>query len=253
MILYKLMYESYDGYTYCATSGKCLQFLYTAPMGFTGEDRYSWIYFTRGDAIGQYLHPIDLMILADHGGSDISKWNILEVIYNNQTFDTIDELVAKYNNNTITKISIKTPKGKDALFSSYERRGDPQPSKPMRGPKLYEPDGQRYTVNGRHVSYMSWSFDFRMDTNSGMQIYDIKFNGERIVYELSLQEAAATYAGYYPEPSWNNFLDGAWGLGKSSYEMVRGVDCPDTATFFDLCTHVRNWKTADLSQRRMRI
>ena len=232
--LHKLMYESYDGYTFANCTEKCLKFLFTAPMGFTGEDRYNWIFFYRGDLPGRYLHPLDLMFLVDHGGAMVSEWKILKVLYSNQTFDTIDELVAKYENNTIEKIKIPTPKGNATLFSSYERRGTPQPSEPMRGPELYEPDGKRYTVSGRHVSYMSWSFDFRMDSNSGMQIYDIQFNGDRIVYELSLQEAAATYAGYYPSPSWNNFLDGSWGMGKSSYEMVRGVDCPDTATFFDL-------------------
>ena len=232
--LYKLMYESYDGYTFTTCTTKCLQFLSTAPMGFTGEDRYTWISFIRTGFPGEYYHPLNLMLLVDHGGALASEWKILKVLYNNQTFDTIDELVAKYENDTIEKIKVTAPKGNATLFSSYERRGTPQPSEPMRGPELYEPDGKRYTVSGRHVSYMSWSFDFRMDSNSGMQIYDIQFNGERIVYELSLQEAAATYAGYYPTPLWNNFLDGSFGMGKSSYEMVRGVDCPDTATFFDL-------------------
>ena len=232
--LYKLMYESYDGYTFTSCTTKCLQFLYTAPMGFTGEDRYTWIFFIRTGFPGEYYHPLNLMFLVDHGGAVASKWKILKVLYNNQTFDTIEELVAKYNNNTIEKIKVTAPKGNATLFSSYERRGTPQPSEPMRGPEQFEPDGKRYIVSGRHVSYMSWSFDFRIDSNSGMQIYDIQFNGDRIVYELSLQEAVATYAGYYPSPSWNNFLDGNWGMGKSSYEMVRGVDCPDTATFFDL-------------------
>ena len=233
--LYKLMYESYDGYTYtCKNNRKCLNFLYIAPMGFTAEDRYTWIFFIRGDFTGNFFYPIDLMFLVDHGGAVASKWKILKVLYNNQTFDSVDELVAKYENNTIQKIKLLAPKGKEKLYSSYERRGAPQPSKPMRGPEQYQPDGQRYTVKGRHISYMLWSFDFRMDSNSGMQLYDIKFNGDRIVYELSLQEAAATYAGYYPNPSWNNFLDGSWRMGQSSYEMVRGVDVPETASCFDL-------------------
>ena len=227
--LVKLMIESYDGYTLIHCVNKCLQFGFTSPMGFTAEDRKTWVFFAR-DLTGQ----LDLSLLVDFGGTNVSNWKILKVLYNNQTFDTVEELVAKYENNTINKIFIPAPKGKDALFSSYQRRGDPQPAKPMRGPEQYEPDGKRYTVNGRHVSYMSWSFDFRMDSYSGMQIYDIQFNGERIVYELSLQEAAATYAGYYPVPSWNNILDGTLGLGMSSFELVRGVDCPYSATFFDL-------------------
>ena len=233
--LTKLMRESYDGYTYnpdCTVYAKCFEFLFTSPMGFTSEDRYTWVFFLR-QVTGKYQHPVDLSLLVNHAGTDASKWKILNVIYNNQTFASVDELMEKYNNGTIDKIEIDAPT-KHPLFSSYERRGDPQPAKPMRGPELYEPDGKRYTVKGRHVSYMSWSFDFRMDSNSGMQIYDIKFNGERIIYELSLQEAAATYAGYYPNPSWNNFLDSNWKMGMSSYEMVRGVDCPNTATFLDL-------------------
>ncbi|KAL9971319.1 hypothetical protein ACROYT_G023830 [Oculina patagonica] len=232
--LYKLLYESYDGYTFFGCTNKCLWFLQTSPMGFTAKDRYTWLFFIRTGFPADFYSPLNLMFLVDHGGAVVSKWKILKVLYNNQTFDTVDELVAKYDNNTIEKIKIPAPKGNATLFSSYERRGTPQPSEPMRGPEQYEPDGTRYTVKGRHVSYMSWSFDFRMDSNSGMQIYDIRFNGDRIVYELSLQEAAATYTGYYPSPSWNNFLDGSWGMGKSSYEMVRGVDCPGTATFFDL-------------------
>ena len=231
--LSKLMRESYDGYTYYyGCTEKCFRFLFTSPMGFTSEDRYTWVFFLRG-LTGHYQHPVDLQLLVNHAGADVSKWTILSIIYNNQTFASVEELVQKYDNGTIAKIKVDAPR-ENPLFSSYERRGNPQPAKPMRGPQQYDPDGKRYTVNGRHVSYMSWSFDFRMDSNSGMQVYDIKFNGERIIYELSLQEAVATYAGYYPNPSWNNFLDGNWRMGMSSYEMVRGVDCPNTATFVDL-------------------
>ena len=232
--LSKLMVESYDGYSfYPRCIEKCLTIRTTAPMGFTSEaDRHHWITFAR-KMTGEYVHTVDLSLLVDHAGADISKWKILSVIYNNQTFASVDELVEKYNNDAIDKIKIPAPT-KKPLFSSYERRGDPQPATPMRGPELYEPDGKRYTVKGRHVSYMSWSFDLRMDSYSGMQLYDIRFNGDRIIYELSLQEAAATYGGYYPNPSWNNYLDSNWALGTASWELVRGVDCPSTATFFNV-------------------
>ena len=232
--LSKLMRESYDGYSfYPGCTEKCLTIRTSAPMGFTSQDdRHHWVTFAR-KMTGDFEHTVDLSLLADHAGADTSKWKILSVIYNNQTFNSVDELVEQYNMGIIEKIKIAAPM-KTPLFSSYERRGNPQPAKPMRGPELYEPDGKRYSVKGRHVSYMSWSFDFRMDSYSGMQVYDIRFNGERIIYELSLQEAAATYGGYYPNPSWDNYLDSNWALGTSSWEMVRGIDCPTTATFFDL-------------------
>ncbi|XP_031574868.1 amiloride-sensitive amine oxidase [copper-containing]-like [Actinia tenebrosa] len=70
-----------------------------------------------------------------------------------------------------------------------------------------------------------------------MEIYDIKFKGERIVYELSLQEAMSTYTGYFPSQSYNYYLDSNWRMGMYNYELVPGIDCPKTATFFNL-THM---------------
>lgn len=64
------------------------------------------------------------------------------------------------------------------------------------GAQLVEPDGKRYTVSGHHVEYMNWSFDFRLRSSTGVQLFDISFDGQRIVYELSLQEAAAFYSGW---------------------------------------------------------
>ena len=232
--LQKLTKESYDGYTfYPNCADRCLIFTFTAPDVSSTNIRSSWLIFQR-EVLGKYLHPLDLSLYVDHRGTDTSKWKILKVIYNNQTFDSVDELAGKYENGTIEKIYVPAPEGKQALFSTYERRGNSQPFKPMRGPQQYEPDGKRYTVKGRHISYMSWSFDFRMDSNSGMQIYNIEFGGNRIVYEITLQEAVATYSGYYPFPSWNNNLDASWLMGMSSLELVQGIDCPNGATFFDL-------------------
>ena len=252
--LSKLMRESYDGYSfYPGCTEKCLTIRTSAPMGFTSQDdRHHWVTFARR-MTGDFEHTVDLSLLADHAGADTSKWKILSVIYNNQTFNSVDELVEKYNMDIIEKIKIAAPM-KTPLFSSYERRGNPQPAKPMRGPELYEPDGKRYSVKGRHVSYMSWSFDFRMDSYSGMQVYDIRFNGERIIYELSLQEAAATYGGYYPNPSWDNYLDSNWALGTSSWEMVRAwYRLSHYCYVFRSCTHDLDWTAADISQRRLRF
>ena len=63
---------------------------------------------------------------------------------------------------------------KSHFFSSYPRRGGSHPSKPLRPPQLVEPDGKRYTVSGRHVEYMTWSFDFRLRSSTGVQLFDIR-------------------------------------------------------------------------------
>ena len=39
-----------------------------------------------------------------------------------------------------------------------------------------------------------------------MRLYDIKYKGERIIYELGLQEAIAHYAGNDPQQSGTAYL-----------------------------------------------
>lgn len=45
---------------------------------------------------------------------------------------------------------------------------------------------------------------FTRDT--GMRLFDIKYKGERIIYELGLQEAIAHYAGNDPQQSGTAYL-----------------------------------------------
>ncbi|XP_019628808.1 PREDICTED: amiloride-sensitive amine oxidase [copper-containing]-like [Branchiostoma belcheri] len=63
-------------------------------------------------------------------------------------------------------------------------------------------------------------------------LYDVRMNGQRIAYELSGQEATSFYSGYNPIMLNNLFLDSYWDIGRS-FELVRGIDCPETATFFN--------------------
>lgn len=64
-----------------------------------------------------------------------------------------------------------------------------------------------------------------------MRLFDIKFNGERIVYELGMQEAMAHYAGNGPGQSALSFLDSYYGFGPNAFELVNGYDCPAYATY----------------------
>ena len=72
-----------------------------------------------------------------------------------------------------------------------------------------------------------------MDSVSGPQLFDIQFNNERIIYELSLQEAISFYSGYSPFFQTLNLVYGGWTMGARNLELIGGVDCPETAKFFD--------------------
>ena len=57
----------------------------------------------------------------------------------------------------------------------------------QRPPRCYAPDGRRFTVSGRYVTWLDWQFYFNIRTSTGPIYNDIRFRGERIVYELALQ------------------------------------------------------------------
>jgi len=227
---YRLLHESYDGYTFWNCTDRCLTWGLSAPSTFKANQRKQWIWFMR-NVIGFYIHPVGFEVLLDTGGNEMASWTVEKLYYNNATYETVEELMSAYDAGS--KMVFEAPEDK-GLFSTYKRRGDPQPREPLRNPQIFEPDGKRYTVSGRHVEYMGWSFDFRSRTSSGIQLFNIKFKGDRIVYELSIQEAEAFYSGWSPKPLHTNYLDAAWNMGSMTFELLRGVDCPNTATFFDL-------------------
>ena len=228
---FNILNESYAGYCYHNCTNKLLKFHLQGPFGITSDERASWLQFTR-DLEGESLNPVDFQLYIDFPGADVSKWKVKKVYYNGESFNTIDDLVYQYNNSGVTKSSIPAPK--TPLFSSYEHRGIPQSQKARRAPRMFEPDGKRFSVSGRHIKYMNWSFDFRMDSVSGPQLFDIRFDDKRIIYELSLQEAISYYSGYSPYFMAANFVYGGWTMGSKTFELVGGVDCPVTSKFFDV-------------------
>ena len=230
--VHDLLFESYDGYTYGGCTNRCLTYSSSAPGEF--GDRKSWVWLMR-DFQGFYLHPVGFEFYVNTKGSDASLFKVEKVFYFNTSFQSVEELMSAYSNGSLQKTFLPASSSSDdsPLYSTFLRRGKPQPPKPLRPPQLVEPDGKRYVVSGRHVEYMKWSFDFRSRSSTGLQLFDLRFDGERIVYELSLQEAAAFYSGWSPMQMSTDYLDTSWGMGFSKFELVRGVDCPSTATFFD--------------------
>lgn len=81
---------------------------------------------------------------------------------------------------------------------------------------------------------MGFSFYFTSTRELGVQLYNIEYNGQRIIYELGLQEAVAHYASASdPFQSSTVYLDSQYGFGVTQYELVSGFDCPAYATFLN--------------------
>ncbi|XP_033025926.1 membrane primary amine oxidase-like [Lacerta agilis] len=213
----------------CEYNGTNLATQTTAPRGFESGDRATWfVLFHNVIGSGYYIHPVGLEVLVDHRSLNISEWKVKKVFYNGQYYENVAHLEKEFIDGRVKEVRVKPAHLKNDFASRKPSESSPRP-----GPLQFEPLGMRYTVAGSHVVYQSWSFAFGMNVNTGPRLFNIRFGEERIVYELSLQEALATYGSNCPGGMVTRYMDGSFGIGKFSYELVRGVDCPYTATYVD--------------------
>lgn len=230
--LHLLLKESYDlSYHNCTSGPDCMLLVDLPPRGQQSGERRSWFWGYR-KVEGAPLHPLGFALLVDHVSTDVGKWEVLRVIYNGQMFYELEDLMDRYREETLRRVRLYMD-SYDRGFSSYERRGPHRFDAPGQGPRLTEPDGRRYKVDGQFVEYFGWSFNFRSRCATGLQLFDINFQDGRIAYEIGLQEAAMFYSGHSPEVSSLSFYASSWLVGGHSFELVPGVDCPATAQFID--------------------
>ncbi|RUS76965.1 hypothetical protein EGW08_015285, partial [Elysia chlorotica] len=156
-----------------------------------------WIWALR-PAPFPLLHPTDFGIQFNLTGSDSNQWSINRVWYHGQVFDSLQDLARRYADGTIEKSNMTSPVYTEDLFSTLHRRGDYSPPNAQRPPTIVEPDGKRYSIKDKKVTYLDWTFHYRHSSFFGPQLFDIRFKGERIVYELMVSEIASFYSGDVP-------------------------------------------------------
>ncbi|NXA40896.1 AOC3 oxidase, partial [Eudromia elegans] len=205
-----------------------LAFVTTAPRGFQSGDRATWFVLFQ-NVSGFFLHPVGLEVLVDHSSLDLSQWAVSRVFYNGQYYGDMAQLESAYVQGRLEVEKVqKVPW--DGDFSSMKPRAPPAAPFPVQ----YEPRGPRYSVTNNHVVFRAWSFAFGMSVSRGPRLFDVRFRGERIAYEISVQEALSVYGSNCPAGMSTRYMDGSFGIGRFSSPLVRGVDCPYLATYVDL-------------------
>jgi len=145
-------------------------------------------------------------------------------------------LVKQFNQGKVPIINYPKPQGtpEEPLWSSLRRRGAIRPLDTRAPPKIIQESGPRFVVQGHQVHWLSWDFHIGYELIAGIRFNDIRFRGERIIYELALQDAYALYGGYAAMQAQSQYNDAGWGMGWCSRTLVPGVDCPTFATFLDI-------------------
>lgn len=229
---HRLLFETTGGFSFMNCSDRCLTFSDIAPRGLAPGERRTWIMLQKF-VEGYFIHPVGFEVLVNHRDLNPKKWTVEKVWYNNMYFDSVEELVEKYESGSIEKVKLPDHEDDD-LYSTYIPRGHSNTATNIHGPKLVEPQGPRYHIDRNFVEYAGWSFAYRVRSSAGLQVFDLRFNGERIAYEISLQEAIAFYSGDTPAAMQTKYIDAGWAMGSSSFELAPGIDCPEIATFVDL-------------------
>lgn len=220
----KLLKESFD-----VDKDKMLDVFEQMPRGVRSGDRKTWVSFFR-DRSGLYIHPVGFEVLVNHESVKEQEWKVERLFYNGDYFDTVEQLRQKYEEGSVKKI----------VYKELPDYGSLKPrTKPLQiGPQLFYAEGKRFSVSKNHVLYLDWSFAFGLSSLTGMRVFDVRFKGERIIYELSVQEAMSVYGSLTPGMMLTKFLDSSIGIGRFAHELVRGVDCPHEATFVDTYRYI---------------
>lgn len=207
------------------------------PFGFDGSFRRFWLNWQR-DTPGFWLHPLNLWQYVDVSGTDPSKWDQLKIVYNHQVFDTAESFMEAFRNGTLKRVPPVTKQEEDPSWSTRERIGALRDLDNLPGPRSVSFAGLRFRIDHdlQYVSWMGWGLYLGFDRDMGLNLWDIRFRGERIIYELKPQEALAQYTGNDPYKSSTALLDSYFGMGQSVRDLLPGYDCPDEAIYLPATT-----------------
>lgn len=202
-----------------------------SPASANGEKSVFWSPFRR-NGMEPWDQPSDLYIQFDITGTDASQWKALKAVYNLQVYASVQAFHSAWKAGEVTKTP---PPTTNIEFLYKNKTGPTRELEDRMAPTVLSLDGNRFKVDKKeqYVVYLGWTFYMRFDYDVGVQFYDIKFKGERIMYELSLQDAIAQYAGNNPFQAGTGYMDRFYGIGAGSIRLIPGYDCPYHATYLN--------------------
>ena len=136
-----------------------------------------------------------------------------------------------YKDGTLTVLTIPNQPSYESMYDIFKRRGSQSNWFKSSEPLMYSPFGPRYSINGNRIVYFDWEFNYLIMSVTGPSLFDVRFKGQRIAYEISLQEAGSFYSTGGAYMNAKHYLDSVYFLGSSASSLMHGVDCPQHAIY----------------------
>ncbi|QRV88148.1 primary-amine oxidase [Ceratobasidium sp. AG-Ba] len=199
------------GGSYTGSDDDKITYSWQGPTSFDGNWRRFWIFFTGVGNGAQYLIPTGFFA---------------KIVYNNQVFTSTGAFVEAYNSGNLQR-GVK-PDLKNQDWSTRKKMGKARALDDRAAPRSVLFEGSRIKADKKqqYVEWMGWSFYLGFNRDTGLTMWNIKFKGDRIIYELSLQDAIAQYGGNDPVQASTAYLDRHYGIGQDSRQLLSGYDCP---------------------------
>ena len=181
------------------------------------------------------LLPQGVYVKLDASSEDVDEWKVGPYYYNGVLYE--DE--GAFRSALQEPDFVRTPTNLDGSWTDTEDFESQPAGRELPPPVSVQPYGPRYRLD-REQQFMSWfGFEFYVTTAhaTGLTLFDIRFKGQRVMYEIGLQEAMAHYAGDDPMQGGQEFLDTFFGFGNAMWELVPGYDCPAYADYLDVNTY----------------
>lgn len=215
------------------------------PLSYDGTQAMRVILW-RFPGVASYLTPLDFYTILDTPGTDPSHYSLRGFVTNSKFFPTIEDLRSAFEAGELGQEFDQTTETDWAMVDYKPELGERELEERF-APSSLELGGKRYKIDmeNRYVEYMGWSFYLSYSRTLGITFYDIKFKGERVLYELSLQEALAQYSGYTPKAAGTTYHDTYYSLGVDMYTLVEGFDCSFGSTFLNVSYNTGNTTTVN--------
>ncbi|KAI5371250.1 hypothetical protein J4E82_010063 [Alternaria postmessia] len=175
------------------------------------------------------VEPLGFAVKFDLTGQNSDNWKAVGWYSKGEFYASTDDFRAAINKPDYQK----PPPNVLGNWTSTDRQGTPMPLDHLPPPASIAQGDQRFKIDAEegYISWMDFTFYHAVSQDLGLSLFDIKYKGRRIIYELSLQEALTSYSGTDPFQSQATFFDTTSGMGSTLQPLIKGYDCPSHATY----------------------
>ena len=107
-------------------------------------------------------------------------------MYHDQVFPSIQSFLEAFNNGTLIRHSEQANPEVDYSWPQRQRKLHDRDLDHLPGPRSVSFAGLRYRVDRerQYISWMGWGLYLGFSRDMGLNLWDIRFRGDRLVYEV---------------------------------------------------------------------